>query len=254
MKVTGTRIVHLIRSLLRWLPASWLVLRWRHGRYWWFRRLAFEYRHYRRLLPLLARLAVLLLIWSLLVAGLALVFGGTDFLRQEGFAQGVVASLLVLPIAIAVGVLIATPLQQHSLRFQARRAGDEMANSIGHAVFKFILLLSRDCGIPIDLKGPVNHRLVDRVRETTLNWFVASEWRGKLPRDFEDRLYAAIDEVSDCFTRAGDLRLAFPRAFDLIDDLRSTVSSIRAGHSSSSPENTALIFLHYATEILRNLE
>lgn len=258
MQVMATSLFRLVQNLLRWParqpPISWVASRWRHEWYWSFHRWLFEHRHYRRLLPLVGPLGVVLLIWFLLVGGLALLFGGTGFILERNFVQSFVASLLVLPIGLAIAVVVGTLVQQHSLRFQARHAGDDLANCVGSAIFGFIVFLKSDCAVPIDLEGAVGHKLVHRARKITVDFFVASDWSIALPHDFEDKLYKTIDEVSDCFARADDLRLAFPHAFDLIDDLRSTVSSIRAGHSSSSPENTSLILLHYGGQILRNLQ
>src|ERR1039457_1602327 len=82
---------------------------------------------------------------------------------------------------------------------------------------------------------------------------VASSWRLALPPDFQLRLDETVDGLSSCFRRSADLRIAFPRSFDLIEELESLVADIRTGGSHSNPENTALIVLRYAAEILHDL-
>jgi hypothetical protein len=51
-----------------------------------------------------------------------------------------------------------------------------------------------------------------------------------------------------------ELEIAFPRSFELMDNLESLMASIKAGASQSSPSNTALIVLHYTAEMLNDLE
>jgi hypothetical protein len=62
-----------------------------------------------------------------------------------------------------------------------------------------------------------------------------------------------VDDLSSCFRRSADLRIAFPRSFDLMEELESLIAGIRAGGSHSDPENTALIVLRYAADILQDL-
>jgi hypothetical protein len=105
----------------------------------------------------------------------------------------------------------------------------------------------------VGLEGPVNHRLVLRARSAAQRSFVESSWRLALPHDFQLRLDETVDGLSSCFRRSADLRIAFPRSFDLIEELESLVADIRTGGSHSNPENTALIVLRYAAEILQDL-
>jgi len=246
------KMTHRARFFGRLLPFSWIASHWRHEWRWYVNRALFERRHYRRLIPLVA-LGFLAVIWSFLVLGLGLLLGGAQLIWQRAFVQNVVASLLVLPISLAIGVFVATLVQKHSLRFQVRHAGDRMRDCVGHGTFKFIIFLKTVCGLPIDLEGPVNHRLVLRARSTAHRSFVASSWSLALPPDFQLRLNETVDDLSSCFRRSADLRIAFPRSFDLMEELESLVADIRAGGSRSTPDNTALIVLHYAAEILQDL-
>lgn len=235
-------------------PASWFASRWRHEWRWYFHRSLFEHRYYRRLIPLAVLLAILTVVWSSLVLALGLLLGGPTLIWHQAFAQNVVASLLVLPIGIAIGVFIGTLIQKHSLRFQVRHAGDKLGDCVRLEVFKFILFLRRECGLPIDIEGPTDHRFVGRARDTATRSFAASSWSVSLPADFQLRLDEAVDGISSCFRRSSDLRLAFPRSFDLMERLESLIADIRAGRSQSGPMNTALIILHFAAEMIQDLE
>lgn len=233
---------------------SWLASRWRHEWRWYFQRSLFEHRHYRRLIPLVALLTLLTVIWSLLVLALGLLIGGPSLIWHRAFAQNVVASLLVLPIGLAIGVFVGTLIQKHSLRFQVRHAADKLGDCVRLEVFKFILFLRKDCGLPIDIEGPTDHRLVWRARKTAIRSFAASSWSVSLPADFQLRLDDAVDGISSCFRRSSDLRLAFPRSFDLVERLEALIASIRSGQSQSGPMNTALIVLNFAAEMIQDLE
>jgi hypothetical protein len=75
-----------------------------------------------------------------------------------------------------------------------------------------------------------------------------------LPSDFEMKLYETVAELKVSFAQASELRFAFPRAFELAEDLQNTMSDIRSRQSSSSPYNTALILLHVVAKIIHELE
>jgi hypothetical protein len=233
---------------------SWLASRWSREWRWYFQRSLSEHRHYRRLIPLLALLTLLTVIWSLLVLALGLLIGGTALIWHRAFVQNVVASLLVLPIGLAIGVFVGTLIQKHSLRFQVRHAGDKLGDCVRLEVFKLILFLRKDCGLPIDIEGPTDHRMVWRARETAIRSFTAPSWSGSLPADFPVRIDDTVDSISSCFRRSIDLRLAFPRSFDLMERLEALIASIRSGQSQSGPTNTALIVLNFAAQMIEDLE
>ncbi len=245
----GSYFVRLLRY-----PISWVASRWRKEWRWVIHRSLFEQRHYRRLMPVVGLLALLMLIWSSLVLALGLLLGGAQLLWQKAFAQNVVASLLVLPISLTIGVFVGTLIQKHSLRFQVRHAGDKLGACVRLSVFKFILFLRNDCGLPIEIEGPVDHRLVRRARNAAHRSFVASSWSVNLPFDFHLRLDETVEALSSCFRHSADIRLAFPRSFDLMEALESLIADIKDGRSHSDPSNTALIVLHYAAEMIRDLK
>jgi len=245
-----------IRELQRLLrrPITYLASRWSHEWRWAAHRSLFEHRHYRRLTPLIVGLGLLTIVWCSLVLGVGVLIGGTHLIWQKAFAQNIIASLLVLPIGLAIGVVVGTLIQKHSLRFQVRYAGDRLGDCVRLATFKFILFLRMDCAIPIDIEGKVDHRLVRRATNSAQSAFVASSWNLRLPPDFQLRLDETVDALSSCFQQSSDLRVAFPLSFDLTLGLQSLIADIKAGRSHSDPRNTALIFLHHAAEILRDLE
>src|ERR1035438_5021715 len=88
----------------------------------------------------------------------------------------------------------------------------------------------------VGLEGPVNHRLVLRARSAAQRSFVESSWRLALPHDVQLRLDETVDGLSSCFRRSADVRIAFPRSFDLIEELESLVADIRTGGSHSDLE------------------
>lgn len=237
----------------KWGP-SWVVSRWRGEWHHAFGRSLFEQRHYRRLVPLLVVLSIGTVLWCGIVLGLGILLGGPRLIWQQAFAQNVVASLLVLPLSLTIGVFVGTLLQKHSLRFQVRHASDRLGDAVGLATFKFIVFLQRDCGIQIDLGGPVNRRLVERARKATQNAFVNSAWTLPLPAAFEHRLEETVESLASCFLHSADLRLAFPRSFDLMERLNALIREIKAGETHSSPSNTTLIVLGYAAEMLDDLK
>ena len=234
-------------------PISRLKSYWRHELYWPLQKSLFERRHLRRLLPIVLLSGVLTFVWCALVLVIAISLGGRELIFHPGFVQNIIASLAVLPIGIAVGVVIGTLLQKHSLRFQARHAGDNLGDCVGLEIFKFILFLKKKCDIAIDLEGPVDHILVQRARETTIKHLASTDYKPKLPSDFEDKLYETVSGLLACFKKSMDLRLAFPHSFDLSDRLESTIEDIKKGRSSSSPENTSLIVLHFASQMIQDL-
>lgn len=226
-----------------------------HGeQYGVLRRSLFEYRYYRRLLPLVAILCALTLVWCGLVLALGIAIGGVRFVWQTSFAQNVVASLLVLPLGLTVGVLVGAAVQKHALRFQVRHAGDKLSEIVRLTTFKFVLFLRTACKIPIDISGPVDARLVRRARNTIQRSFIDSHWSLPIPSDLERTLEETVNQLDACFRGMPDLRMAFPRAFDLMEGLHSLMTDIKAGTSVSDPRNSALIVLHYAIEMIRDLE
>jgi hypothetical protein len=229
---------------------SWSSSRWRDE---WPHSL-FEYRHYRRLAPLLVILGVLIVVWSFLVLALGLLLGGRHLIWQKSFAQNVIASLLVLPLSLAIGVFVGTLIQKHSLRFQVRHAGDRLGDCVRLATFKFILFLQTGCGIPIDVAGPVDSHLVTRARGAAQRSFVESDWSLALPPDFQLKVEETVDALALCYRGSPDLRMAFPQSFDLMDGLESTIHDIKLGTSHSDPCNTALIILHFAGKMIRDFE
>ncbi len=235
-------------------PLARVASRWHRRWRWAIAGSLFQHRHYRHLVPLVALLGLLTGIWCTLVLALAILLGGVQLIWHPAFVQNVVASLLVLPVSLAVGVIIGTFIQKQSLRFQVRHAGDRLGDCVRLATFKFILFLRTDCGIAIDIEGPVNYRLIERARATAQDSFVASSWRLSLPADFDVRLYGTVDALSSCFARHIDLRLAFPRSFDLMNGLESSIADIKAGRSHSDARNTALIVLHNAADMVQDLE
>ncbi len=216
---------------------------------WWMLHRTHEYRHYRRLFPLVPILAVVAIVCWAVVGGLALIFRSRSFMQEGGIGQDVVASFLVLPVGLTLAVLLGIFLQHHVLRFQARHAAYALGECVGLAVSGFIVFLNRDCGLAFDLGGPVDRKLVLRARQAVIELPPMAD----LPTDFECRLYSAIDEASACFSNNEYLRLAFSRAFDSMDRLRTLSTKIKKGTTSSSPENTALIFLHFSARMLRDL-
>ena len=216
-----------------------------------FRGFLFEQRHYRRLIPLVALLLLLAATWCMFVLVLGLSLGGRSLIWTKAFAQSVLANLLVLPVALVVGVVVGTLIQRHSLRFQVRHEGDRLRDCVSLEVFRFIVFLKQDCGLPIDLEGPVDHRLVSRARDTAARAFEANM---SLPAGFARRLYDAADGIVSCIRRSNDLRLAFPRTFDLMEEMEKTVADIRSDERQSPPMNTALIVLGVAARIVHDLE
>lgn len=243
---------------------SWFFMMFRLPRLWIASRLhrwrlavhnsLFGFRHFRRLTPLVVILSILTVLWSVLVLAIGLLFGGVRLIWQQAFAQNVLASLLVLPLSLTIGVLVGTLIQKHALRFQVRHAGDKLGNCVRLATFKFILFLQRDCGLPIDLAGPVTSRFVRLARSAAHRSFVESGWCLPLPPDFQLKVDETVDALVSCFGGSPDLRMAFPRSFDSMDGLHASIVDIRAGRSHSDPRNTALIVLHYAADMIRDLE
>ena len=246
------RLSHLFAQLQR--PASWVISRWRHEWRWYVQRFLFEQRHYRRLIPLFAFLCFFTITLSAAVLALGLLLGGSSLIWDRAFAQNVLASMLTLPISLAIAVFVGTLLQKHSLRFQARHAGDKLADHAQLEVFKFILFLRNECGISIDISGPTDHRFVWRARESVAGAFAASSWSLRLPAEFPARLDATADALTSCFQESPDLRFAFPRSFDVIDRLQPLMKDIKSGRSSSDPMNTTLIVLKFAAEAIQDLE
>jgi len=196
----------------------------------------------------------LTVVWCVFVLAVTVLLGGFRLIWQQAFAQNVIASLLVLPLGLAIGVVIGTLLQKYSLRFQVRHAADTLGDGVRLATFKFILFLKTECRIPIDVAGPVNRGLVERARDVAQRSFVESGWSFPLPPDFEFKIQETVDGLASCFRSLPDLRMAFPHSFDLMQDLEATVLSIKAGSSRSDPDNTALILLHFAGEMIGDLE
>ena len=196
----------------------------------------------------------LTVVWCVFVLALGLLLGGFHLIWQQAFAQNVIASLLVLPVGLTIGVFVGTLIQKYSLRFQVRHAGDRLGNCVRLATFKFIMFLKTECGIPIDVAGPVNRRLVECARNAAQRSFVESGWSLPLSCDFDLKVQEAVDSLASCFRSLPDLRIAFPHSFDLMQDLEATVLSIKAGSSHSDPQNTALILLNFAGEIIEDLE
>jgi hypothetical protein len=242
-----------LRSLVRH-PLSWIGSRWAHEWRWAVGGTLFEYRYYRRLAPVVAVLVAFAIIWSLFVLALGLLFCGGSLFRQRAFVQNVFASLLVLPLSLAVGVFAGTLLQKHALRFQVRHAADRLGDSVRLATFEFIVFLQRECVLPIDLAGPVSHQFVRRARLVAYHSFANSEGGLRLPLGFEKRVYTTVDALVSCFSRSPDLRIAFPRSFDLIEHLQSLIAEIRAGRSHSAPTDTALVVLHFAEHMINDLD
>lgn len=148
---------------------------------------------------------------------LALLLGGPRFIWNRAFAQNVVASIIVLPISLAIGVLLGVFLHKYSLRFQARHAGNALRDAVSLAVWGFVLFLRNECGFIIDLEGPVDHRLVMKARRAVHSASQASCWSSaRLPPSFEQQTYRVVTAISACFKESTELRLAFPRALDLV--------------------------------------
>ncbi len=192
----------------------------------------FEYHHYRRLIPLVAQLALLTLTWSLLVIIFATIAGGTALIWNIAFAQNLIASLLVLPIGLAIGVVVGTFVQKHSIRFQVRHGADRLVGCVRGEVFRFILFLKNECKIPVDIAGRIDHRFFRRARSAVRS-FLASSRTPSLPPDFEVKLDEVIEGLSSCFEHSTDLRLAFPRSFDLLEGLQNIYRSIKVGSTRS---------------------
>lgn len=241
-------------SVVLFAPFRWVASRWRHEWMWVVHRALFKVRHYRRLLRLTALLAVFTAVWCSLVVGLGLLFGGARLLWQAAFIQNILASFLVMPISLAIGVVVGTLLEKHSLRFKVRHASDKLAAGVRLTTFKFILFLLRECRLPIDIQGPVNHRFVQRARSVAQRELVASGWTLALPAGLEPTLNTTVDELVRCFRNQPELQIAFPQSFERVDRLESLMASIKAGTTQSSPDNTTLIVLHYAAEMLDELE
>jgi hypothetical protein len=165
----------------------------------------------------------------------------------------VIASLLVLPLSLAIGVVVGTVIQKHALRFQVRHAGDRLGDGVSLAAFKLIIFLQRACKIPIDLAGPTNSRFVRRAREVVHQSFAEAAWSLALPSDFQLQLDETVDALASCFRDSPDLRIAFPRSFDLMDRLDSIIRGIKAD-SRSDLHTTALIVLSLAEEMIRDIE
>jgi hypothetical protein len=242
-------------SPLRSLPRlfSGVTSHWRHSWRWLVHRRLFEIRHFRHLVPVLLVLAMLTGIWSALLLGLVMLSGNVELLRGPAFAQNVIASLLVLPAGIAVGVVVGTLLEKRSLRFKTRHAGDKLGDCVRLVLFELVLSLERDGGIPINLEGPTNHRFFRRARTSAVNAFSASHGGIRLPSGFDQRLQDSVRRMVACFRESTDLRLAYPLSFDYMDRLESLMASIAADPRSSAPENTTLIVLYHAIEIVQDL-
>ncbi len=189
----------------------------------------------------------------MVVIGLGVFFDGTALVSDRSFAQNIMASLLVLPIGVAVGVVVGTFLQRHTLRFQARQWGDRLRDRAILPIFGFIVYLNRDCDFSIDLSGPTSSKFVKRARKAVLSEFLVASWKKQLPADFEQRMYRAANDFLTCFAEARELRLAFPRAFDLMEELEAIVRGAKSDSRSFS-STTTLILLQKASEIVRELE
>jgi hypothetical protein len=224
-------------------------VKWRHRWGFFWGGVRYRVRHLRRFVPIFVSLLILIIAWCPFVIGTAVYFGGSSLIWDRNFAQNVVASLLVLPIGLMVGVVAGAFLQTHLLRLQARQWGDRLCQRITTTTFGFLVYLARDCEFPVDLSGPTSSRFVDRAREAVIH-----TTKTTLPRDFEEKLFATAEEFHSCFTEASGLRLAFPLAFELAEDLQNTILEIKSGLSSSSPLNSTLTFLHSAAKAIRNLE
>ena len=192
--------------------------------------------------------------WVVLVIGLAGAIGRPDLLRGTAFLQNVFASLLVLPIGVAVAVIAGTMLEKHALRFKARRAADELANCVSLAVFTFVLVLERECNVPINIAGPTDHKFAARALDVTVKTFAGDSYKTPLPANFGHQLETTVASMADCFRQSADLHLAFPRAFDLMFDLEKLMKSIKTDPRSSGPHNTTFIILNFAIRILRDLQ
>lgn len=138
--------------------------------------------------------------------------------------------------------------------FKVRYAGDKLGDCVRSATFKLILFLRNECHLPIDIEGPINYRFVERARTAVQREFVASGWNFLLPAALAPALDEAVEALLKCFMRLPELEIAFPRSFELMDNLESLMASIKTGASQSSPSNTALIVLHYTAEMLNDLE
>ena len=235
-------------------PWSQLQSRWRHEWRWGIRRVLFERRHVRHLgtLALLLLAATIFLTIVLLAVGVAL--GGTSLIWDRAFAQSLLASIATLPLGVALGVIIATVLQKYSLRFQARHAGDRLADRVSYAAFSLIVDLARDYAMPISLEGPTNHQFVRRARESIIQHMAKDDHAFRFPPEYQAKLDTTTDRLISAFREAPDLRIAFPRAFDLIERLEPLLQDIRTeSNTSSGLENTTLIVLHFAAEIQAEL-
>jgi hypothetical protein len=104
-------------------PLRWFGGRWHHEWSWRIQRIFFERRHYHRLLRIGGLLAGFTLAWCMCLAGSVVLFGGWFLVWQPAFVQNVLASLLILPLALAIGVVVGALTQKHALRFQSRHAG-----------------------------------------------------------------------------------------------------------------------------------
>jgi hypothetical protein len=191
--------------------------------------------------------------WVAFVIGGTFLVGRSDLLRGPAFLQNILASLLVLPVGVAVAVVAATMLEKHALRFKAQRAGDELANCVSHSMFMFVLVLQRECGVEIDLNGPTDDRFAQRAMDAAVKKFSGDSYQTPLPSDFGEKLDGTVAAMAECFRRSADLHLAFPHAFDLMFDLEHLMKSIKKDERSSGPHNTTVILLNFATRILRDL-
>jgi hypothetical protein len=231
-----------------------ITSRWRRAWRWSLLRWFFEARHFRRLAPLLAALFFLTLVWSALTLGVVVATGNGNLLRGPAFLQNVIASMLVLPIGLAIGIVSGALLEKHSLRFRARHSGDRLGDCVRLAAFTLTIFLKRDCGVPIDLDGPTDSRFFRRARAATAHAFSRSSESLGIPPQLSDRLRECVHGIAACFRQSPDLRLAFPRAFDCQDRLALLMTSIETDPRSSSPENTTLIIMHQICEMVYDLE
>jgi hypothetical protein len=95
------------------------------------------------------------------------------------------------------------------------------------AVFTFVLVLERECKVPINIAGPTHHKFAARALHVTVKTFAGDSYKTPLPANFGQQLEMTVANLADCFRRSADLQLAFPRAFDLMFDLEKLMASIR---------------------------
>jgi len=234
---------------------SQLQSKWRQEWRWGLRAAFFERRHLRHLgtLAFILLVATVLLTGALIAIGAAL--GGTSLIWDRAFAQNILAGLATMPLGVALGVVIATVLQKYALRFQARHAGDRLADRVNYIAFSLIVDLARDYRLPINLEGPTGHQFVRRARESVIAHMAKDDHAFRFPPEYQAKLDTAADHLVSAFREAPDLRLAYPRAFDLVDRLEPLLQDIRSGRNTSSAlENTTLVALHFAADIGAELE